>query len=977
VTSCSFYYQYPEELNGFVRENGIEDDPRLLIQVYFGWCELLHIQSVLENLKALFPRATILGMSTDGEICCGEVSCAHTVVVFSRFEEVTLRSLLIAHEDRGYRTGRRIADELAGPETRIILLFADGMHTDGDALVKGYASAGSGVPIAGGMAGDNARFRETYVCTREGVLSSGVAAVALEGKSLEVFRDYSFDWIPIGREFTVTRAEGNRVYTLDGRTAVETYAYYLGEETAKRLPAIGIEFPLMLERGGRQIARAVIGRHPDGSLSFAGSIEIGEKVRFGHGDPEHLLRAGERLSRTIRDWQPESIFVYSCMARRRFLPDVIKQEVSALQQIAPTDGLFTYGEFFSDEGVPWLFNETMTVVALRERGKTPCHHGKANPYPKSGCAFQNSIQALIHLANVAAREMLREENLRKEQMTFERLVESSPNGILLIRNGQLTFCNDKMRTMFGVREEKETFLRKVLPARFAERTLRGRSFYEYFFEKWREKKEGEALRLEWKFSREFGEYLWIEIYAKELILEEVPTIYLIFQDITDRKEMELELIHQRSRLYHQATHDVLTGLSNRTLFVQEMTTLLQSPPSEKHRCALLYLDLDRFKQINDSLGHDIGDRLLQSIARRLQTTVGTRHLLARVGGDEFVICLDDIVSREEIVLFARQVLEILRKPVRIDHYTLYTSASIGIALHPEDGDEVSVLFKYADTAMYRAKEEGGDRYSFYRSEMTEKAYREVMLERELHHAIEREEIEVYYQPQYDAASGAVVGVEALMRWNHPQHGLMVPSSFLELAQKTGQFLDLDLWMMRRAVAEISRLRERGLSPGILAMNITIGDLEESRLHQEITALIQRHRFDPEMLELEVTEGEMMTRPEQVIPLLRELSLLGLSIAIDDFGTGYSSLSKLRRLPLNRLKIDQSFIREIPQKRESESIIRAIINLAESLGLDVVAEGVETEEQRIFLLEEGCRIHQGFLYSRPVPYADLERLLRSL
>ena len=972
MISWSFYYQYPEELEQFIRENGIKDHRRLLIQVFFGWSEALFIRRVLEDLKEFFPRATILGATTDGEICCGEVSLSRTVVVFSRFEHVTLRSILIPYNDGGYRAGKQIAEKLVCSRTRMVLAFSDGLHTDGDALMRGYASACSGVPISGGMAGDNARFRESFVCTQEGILSSGVAAVALESDGLQVFRDYSFTWTPIGREFTVTHAEGNRVYTIDERTAVDTYAYYLGEETARRLPAIGIEFPLMLMRGERQIARAVIGRHDDGSLTFAGSIETGARVRFGHGDPKHILNAGDELARRIHHWQPESIFVYSCMARRRFLPEEIKQEISALQQIAPTDGFFTYGEFYYD-GAPWLLNETLTVVALRECEAHPCHVPE-NHQEKKETIFHSSVQALIHLANVSAMEMLREESLRKEQIIFEKLVESSPDGILLIRNGKLTFCNDKMVRIFG-EEEKNEFLRKVLPMKFAERTLKGRSFYEDFFGKWREKRSGELLHTEWRFSRKCGEYLWMDIYAMELLLEEAPTIYLVFRDITDRKELELELIHQRSRLYHQATHDVLTGLSNRSLFVQEMTALLQSDQTGQRQYALLYFDLDRFKQINDSLGHDIGDRLLQNIARRLQAAAGGQHLLARVGGDEFVICLDDVVSGKEIVLFSQKILEIVREPVTLEQYTLYTSASIGIALYPEDSNEVATLFKYADTAMYRAKEEGGDRYSFYRPEMTEKAYREVMLERELHCALERKEIEIYYQPQMDAETEKIVGVEALIRWNHPQHGLMVPSAFLELAKKTGQFKELDLWMIREAVAEISSLRRQKLDPGILALNITVKDLEESKLHQEITVLIDRYRFDPKLLELEVTEGEIMSRPERVIPLLQELYELGISIAIDDFGTGYSSLSKLRRLPLKRLKIDQSFVREIPQKKESASIIRAIINLAESLGLEIVAEGVETREQKEFLLKEGCRQHQGFLYSRPVPLSELERLLR--
>jgi len=433
-----------------------------------------------------------------------------------------------------------------------------------------------------------------------------------------------------------------------------------------------------------------------------------------------------------------------------------------------------------------------------------------------------------------------------------------------------------------------------------------------------------------------------------------------------------EIKKQKDVLYDQAHHDALTGLPNRVLFNDRLEHGIEQAKRHKTEIALFFIDLDHFKQINDSLGHPIGDRVLVAVTERLKAKIRKEDTLARLGGDEFTIIIEDIKEIEDISLLAQKILNVLIQPIHVEGHTLYISCSIGISLYPRDDTNADNLIKYADTAMYRAKEEGRNNFQFYAAEMTAIALKRVIMETNLRQALKKEEFILYYQVQMDANSDKLTGVEALIRWQHSVEGLILPEKFISLAEETGLIIEIDQWVMKTAMKQMVKWYQEGLEPGVLALNLSMRQLRHVDLIQTLQENMRATNFKPEWLEFEVTEGQVMKKPEESIIKLQQISDMGIKVVIDDFGTGYSSLAYLKRLPVDKLKIDQSFVRGVPADKEDAAIIKAIIALAKSLSLELIAEGVETEAQKEFLVECGCEHLQGYYYCKPMPADDIEK-----
>ena len=430
-------------------------------------------------------------------------------------------------------------------------------------------------------------------------------------------------------------------------------------------------------------------------------------------------------------------------------------------------------------------------------------------------------------------------------------------------------------------------------------------------------------------------------------------------DITERKRAEL-------RLMQLANFDTLTGLPNRVLFHDRLARALVKAHRSKKQVALLFLDLDRFKTINDSLGHYAGDELLKSVAERLRHSAREEDTVARLGGDEFTIIIEDINHSEDASIVARKVLEVMGQPFNLDSHEVFVTTSVGIAIYPVDGDNSDDLLKNADTAMYRAKEEGRNGYRFYTADMNAKAVEHLIMESSLRHALERNEFEVHYQPQMDLHSRELMGFEALLRWRHPELGLLYPSQFMSSAEDTGLIVGIGEWVLHQACAQAAAWQQQGLPPLRVAVNLSGRQFREDNLVESVARALRESKLTPHLLELEITESFLLDNIASASITLNRLHDLDVQISMDDFGTGYSSLSYLKRFPLNSLKIDQSFVRDITTDPDDAAIAEAIIALAKTLRLRVMAEGVETDEQLYFLRTRGCDLVQGYLISRPLP-----------
>lgn len=444
-------------------------------------------------------------------------------------------------------------------------------------------------------------------------------------------------------------------------------------------------------------------------------------------------------------------------------------------------------------------------------------------------------------------------------------------------------------------------------------------------------------------------------------------------DLTERYAAE-EQVRQH------AYYDVLTGLANRTLLFEELEQELARAQRHDHQDALFYIDLDQFKDINDSLGHDIGDRLLQEVARRIQSMIRREDSLARIGGDEFVLMVCEIGPNDDqlatrIQTVAQNILGALRQPFRIDANSLHISASIGIAPFPRGAQTPSDIFKQADTALYQAKREGRNRIAFFSSEMQEQATERLSMVNRMQRALHEHHFSLHYQPQYDS-DGHLVGAEALMRWQDPELGPVSPARFIPVAEDTGLIIDIGNWVVEEALATLSRWLERGIPAHFnrLAINISTQQFQSDHFAADLISACRRYGVPHHRLELEITESIFIDRADQALHQIQKLKLAGFRFALDDFGTGYASLSYLKRLPLDKLKIDQSFVRDIDTDLSDASIVESIIAIAGLFRLSVIAEGVETPRQLQFLKEHGCVLYQGYHFSPPVPLSDFEQLL---
>ncbi len=481
----------------------------------------------------------------------------------------------------------------------------------------------------------------------------------------------------------------------------------------------------------------------------------------------------------------------------------------------------------------------------------------------------------------------------------------------------------------------------------------------------------ESFKCEKRYIRRDGTPIWVglTIAAKRDVYGMPLYDVSIVEDISARKEAE-------ERVQYLATHDEMTGLANRALFNQLLKHAFETGRRYSRTFALLFVDLDRFKQINDSLGHAGGDLLLKEMASRLVACVRSSDVVARLGADEFVVLVQEIAGKQQVASVARNVLAATIRPMQISGQECRVTASVGISMFPGDGDDEQVLMKNADLAMYKAKEEGKNNFQFYTPDLKAHTVEKLALEAHLRQAVERNEFDVFYQAKVSIQTGEIRGVEALLRWNNPTLGHVSPAQFIPLTEETGLIIPLGRWVIRKACEQVRNWNGQALPPVCISVNLSPRQFSDPELLPYIKRTLMETGIEPARLELEITESMVMHNAERALQKLNEIKALGIRIAIDDFGTGYSSLSQLKKFPVDTLKVDRSFIRELQTDEEDRAITQAIITMAKTLGLTVVAEGVETAEQQTFLSNHACDEIQGYYFSRPIPCSDFEKLLRT-
>ena len=542
-------------------------------------------------------------------------------------------------------------------------------------------------------------------------------------------------------------------------------------------------------------------------------------------------------------------------------------------------------------------------------------------------------------------------------------LESTADGILVInREGKIVTHNRKFAKMWGI---PENVLKNKIDDRAIGYVLKQVKDPEKFIvslEELYSKITSNCLdEIEFLDGRIFERYSLPQRVGHKIIGR-----VFSFRDVTKRKSME-------GKLMRQATTDPLTGIPNRVLLTDRLEHSIKLANRNKTKVGLLFLDLNRFKGVNDSLGHNIGDLLLKEVSSRLCQGLREADTVARWGGDEFAIVLENLETKKEAGDIVKRFLDMFKKPIAIKNHIINTGCSIGVSIYPDDGKTPITLLKHADTAMYYAKKEGGNYYRYYKPEMTKRSREMLEIENDIKGAIEKNQFSMHYQPIIDVKTGKINSLEALIRWQHPKKGWVSPGEFIPVAEDSGLILSLGRWIMEQNFSQAQEWKNKGLLKCKISMNVSILELKQTDLIQYLKKMMLQYEVSSKNFILEVTESGVMDNTSLYLKVLKQLTELGFEISVDDFGTGYSSLTYLHLFPIKKLKIDQSFIRSF--NKEGKSIILTIIALARNLGLRTVAEGVETKQQLKFLKENDCDEIQGFYFARPMPSEKVEKLLK--
>jgi len=588
----------------------------------------------------------------------------------------------------------------------------------------------------------------------------------------------------------------------------------------------------------------------------------------------------------------------------------------------------------------------------------------------------HTVENALNARQLECQNQIINDRLTRSEKLHRYLVNSSPDIVYMLdHEGRFTFVNDRIVELLGYRREELLGMHYRDLIYIGDAELAGYVFSARMVD------DTSPRNVELRFKcrdadrppRYFeNKTIPIELQSSDIFegvqtIESFVGIYGVARDISERKEAE-------RTINFQAYHDLLTRLPNRALFKDRLNLAVAQAKRTGHEMAVMFLDLDRFKLVNDTLGHIYGDELLQQVSQNLQDCLRDGDTLARFGGDEFTLLMPEVKGRDDATVVAKKIIERLRQPFLIEGHEIYVTISVGIAMYPQDGASMDSLVKNADIAMYHIKGHGKNDYQFFCPEMNEATMQRLSLERDMRKGLETEQFELYFQPQVDVISGQIVAFEALVRWHHPSLGLISPTNFIVVAEETGLILPLGEWIMRKACSVLRSWRDKGINDVRMAINLSSMQIEHKSFVGLAHEVMREYRLSGHDLEMEITENLIMQDMENSVKKLMQLNDLGVQIAIDDFGTGYSSLSYLQKLPIHTLKIDRSFVHEIQEGGEDACIVDAVIAMATGLKLNLIAEGVETEYQMDYLREKGCCEMQGYYFGKPISEQATTELL---
>ncbi|GLB58855.1 bifunctional diguanylate cyclase/phosphodiesterase [Cytobacillus sp. NCCP-133] len=954
-------YENMSRLNSFIDEHELDEYPNLLVQIFTGRIKESFIEDLRLQLSNRLPFADIAGCSTSGEIFEGRITENQTVISFTPFEKTELKSFLLHQDDftDSFEMGQVLSKELDMFNTKVLILFPAGFDVDSSSLLEVLHETNPEMVIAGGIAGDNGAFQEGIAFTQEGITKNGVAAVAIQKGHLTAHSFANYRWQEIGKSFEVTNASGSIIYSIDHKIPLNILKHYLGETFINNLPQSGIEFPFLVTYRGEKVAVFIIKLLENGAIQVNRTVKKGDTLTFAYANLEEIIdRSLQDLNR-LSQTSAESIFIFNCMARKQFARDFSEKELSMFQRIAPANGFFSYGEIASRQGdSPKIVGHSLTYLAISENSFRSAK-GREETYIYERPAHFKTISSLTHLMHASQDDIKRlNSSLKISEQYYKSLFDNNADFVYSTDlMGHFTSVNPAFEKTFGY--SSDDILGKSALAYVRNDDIS--RVRKHFYRAIKGKEQYYNLYIDSK-SRETNLFQLKNIPIT--VNGECVGIYGIGRNITEQKKIE-------EKITELAYFDQDTGLPNRMKFTEQLDLLLKKAKKKRKMLAVLSIDIDRFKIINDSLGHFAGDMVLKEISERIERVLPSGSYLGRFGGDKFNLILSRDISIENVMKLSEKILDEVSKPLFHADQEFIVTASIGVSFFPGDGLDEHTMLKNADVATNRSKQHGGNRVTFFSMEMNEQALVRLELESYLRKAMQKNEFYLCYQPLIDLESGNLYGSEALIRWNHPKLGLVSPAEFIPLAEETGLIEEIGSWVLRTACKQNKRWQMLGHESLSISVNVSAYQFQQPGFLNEVKKALEISGLKPQYLTLELTESTMLRNVEYSIQVMQALQTLGVKVSIDDFGTGYSSLSYLKDFPINTLKIDRSFINNLSLNTSDIAIVKAIITMGHGLAVKVVAEGVETKEQIELLKELKCHYAQGFYIHKPLRTNEFE------
>lgn len=962
IKTISCVYKNTDELKNLINDNVLSEHPNMLVQIFSNNNDLVELEKIQKTIRTVLPQAKIIGCTTFGDIVDGNSVKEEISISITIFEKTKIDSALFYLKDFDSinAMGKSIVEKLCCSDTKALILFASNYSVGLQQLLDSIHEEKQDIALAGGVAGEKDAFREGIILNGEAMSNEGVVVVSLNNHDLQVQTFSNLKFQEIGKSFKITKATGTTIVSIDNKKPSEILENYLGKDFIEQITLQRNDFPFLLGTKDKSTPIWIKDLLIDGTITVSDPVSEGDSLVFAYAHLREIIDNSLREFKSLSKQNVETIFAYNCESRKRILHEFAMDEIRMLNSIAPTNGFFANGEIAIENGKPQLVGHSLTFLALSENKKK-----KSNRKIDFQYNIPDNVKTIVTLTHLMRASQADIEILNDQAQISEQYYRS-----LFDNNTDIVFSTDLDGNFSSVNPAFERLLG------YKKEELLGKSSLKYISKTdvprirthFYNAVKGKEQNYDIEVSTKTGEYNLLHLKNIPITVNgECVGIYVIGRNITEQKKIEDKIIQL-------AYYDQDTGLPNRIRFTEMLSELMQTAKKKNRKLALLVVDIDRFKIINDSLGHDAGDEILKEISERIQASIPSGAFLGRFNGDKFNLILSRNVTIEVVIKIANAILRNIAAPVHYSGQEFYVTASIGVSLYPADGTDEITLMKNADIAMNRSKAPGGNRLTLYSNDMNKEALKRLELESYLRKALQKNEFFLCYQPLIDLKSGKLYGSEALIRWNHPILGLVSPGDFIPLAEETGLIEEIGSWVLRTACKQNKLWQQKGLKNITVSVNVSANQFQQTKFISEVTRALAESGLEPKYLTLELTESTMLRNIDHSIEVMKSLQNLGVRVSIDDFGTGYSSLSYLKDLPINNLKIDRSFINNLRTDTSDIAIVKAIITMSHGLAVKVVAEGVETEEQIELLKKLKCHYAQGFYLHRPLTSDDFEKVL---